>query len=89
MFFCWRHSAAGIDLNRDWEAFNQPETQAVRKFMQEQVKAGGKFLFAIDFHSTFHDIYYTISPELKGNMPGLVPKVISAMGEKYRVTTRI
>jgi hypothetical protein len=77
----WRHNAGGIDLNRDWEAFNQPETQAVRKFMQEQVSNGGKFYFAIDFHSTYHDIYYTIDPEQKGNMPGLVPKVINAMAK--------
>lgn len=77
----WRHGAGGIDLNFDWEAFNQPETQTVRKFMQKQVAEGGKFLFAIDFHSTFEDIYYTIATELKGNMPGLVPKVIAAMGE--------
>ena len=75
----WRHSAAGIDLNRDWEAFNQPETQAIRKFMQDKVLKGKQFIFAIDFHSTFEDIYYTISPELKGNMPGLVPEVIQAM----------
>lgn len=77
----WRHNAGGIDLNRDWEQFNQPETKTVRKFMQDKVAEGGKFYFAIDFHSTFQDIYYTVAPELKGNMPGLVPKVISAMGE--------
>ena len=75
----WRHSAAGIDLNRDWEAFNQPETQAIRKLMQDKVLKGNKFYFSIDFHSTFQDIYYTMAPELKGNMPGLVPKVIQAM----------
>uniref|UniRef100_UPI0032168692 M14 family metallopeptidase n=1 Tax=uncultured Draconibacterium sp. TaxID=1573823 RepID=UPI0032168692 len=77
----WRHGAGGIDLNRDWEDFNQPETQLIRKFMQQKVAEGGKFLFAIDFHSTFQDIYYTIAPELKGNMPGLVPEVIVAVGE--------
>lgn len=74
----WRHSAAGIDLNRDWEAFNQSETQAIRKFMQQQVIRGGQFVFAVDFHSTFEDIYYTISPELRGNLPGLVPELIRA-----------
>ena len=41
-----------------------PETQVVRKFMQQQVALGKKFYFAIDFHSTFHDIYYTVAPEL-------------------------
>jgi hypothetical protein len=77
----WRHGAGGIDLNRDWQDFNQPETQAIRKFMQNKVREGGTFYFAIDFHSTYQDIYYTIAPELEGNMPGLVPKVITAMGE--------
>lgn len=75
----WRHNAGGIDLNRDWETFNQPETQAIRKYMQERVLQGDTFFVAIDFHSTFEDIYYTVAPELHGNMPGIVPKVISAM----------
>ncbi len=77
----WRHSSGGIDLNRDWEKFNQPETQTIRKFMKTKVAEGGKFYFAIDFHSTYHDIYYTIAPEEKGNMPWLVPKVINAMAK--------
>lgn len=77
----WRHSTAGIDLNRDWQNFNQPETQQIRKFLQEKVLKGNTFYAALDFHSTFEDIYYTISPELKGNMPGLIPKVIKAMAE--------
>jgi hypothetical protein len=49
--------------------------------MQQTVYEGGLFYFAIDFHSTYQDIYYTIAPELEGNMPDLVPKVINAMGE--------
>lgn len=77
----WRHNAGGIDLNRDWEAFRQPETQLIRKFMQDKILKGGKFYLAIDFHSTFEDIYYTISPHEKGNMPGLVPKIIKATTE--------
>ncbi|WP_167619722.1 M14 family metallopeptidase [Maribellus sediminis] len=77
----WRNSSAGIDLNRDWEAFNQPETQAVRKFMQEKILQKHTFYFAVDFHSTFEDIFYTISPKLKGNMPGLVPKIIKTMAK--------
>ncbi|WP_340112809.1 M14 family metallopeptidase [Maribellus mangrovi] len=77
----WRHSSAGIDLNRDWEAFNQPETQAVRKFMQGKILRKNTFYLAIDFHSTIEDIYYTIAPQLKGNMPGLVPQIIKAMAE--------
>jgi len=59
----WRHNSGGIDLNRDWEEFNQPETAAIKKFMQNKVATtGGKFYFGVDFHSTWEDIYYTIIP---------------------------
>lgn len=69
----WRHNAGGIDLNRDWANFNQPETQAVKTFMENKItETEGKFYFGIDFHSTWDDIYYTVDPKLKGNMPGLV-----------------
>ena len=78
----WRHGSGGIDLNRDWEDFNQPETKVVRNFMRSKVSESGKFYFGVDFHSTFKDIYYTINPELKGNMPGLVPNVINAVGQE-------
>jgi len=80
----WRHNAGGIDLNRDWETFNQPEVAAIKKFMEDKVaNTGGKFYFGVDFHSTFHDIYYTIDPSLKGNMPGLVPELITEMGKEF------
>lgn len=77
----WRHNAGGIDLNRDWEDFNQPEILAIKDFTQTKVaETGGKFYVEIDFHSTSRDIYYTINPNKKGNMPGLVPDMINAMG---------
>jgi len=78
----WRHNSGGIDLNRDWEDFNQPETRAIKHFMEQQVAKGGKFYFAIDFHSTFEDIYYTIDPLQKGNMPGFVPDLINAVAKE-------
>ncbi len=77
----WRHNIGGIDLNRDWADFNQPETAAIRDFTQNKIsETGGKFYLGLDFHSTSHDIYYTINPDFKGNMPGLVPDMINAMG---------
>jgi predicted deacylase len=69
----WRHNVGGVDLNRDWSDFHQPETRAVRDFLQQRSDAGARFYFGIDFHSTWDDIYYTIAPKYKGNMPGLVP----------------
>ncbi|WP_445737179.1 M14 family metallopeptidase [Mariniflexile sp.] len=78
----WRHNAGGIDLNRDWANFNQPETQAVRTFMENKIKeTNGKFYFGIDFHSTWDDIYYTVDEKLEGNMPNLVPDWLKKIKE--------
>ncbi|MFD2586241.1 M14 family metallopeptidase [Croceitalea marina] len=79
----WRHNAGGVDLNRDWANFNQPETQAVKRFMEEKVEqTQGKFYFGIDFHSTWDDIYYTVDPKLEGNMPNLVTDWLTGMKEE-------
>lgn len=78
----WRHNAGGIDLNRDWAEFNQPESRAVRDFLESKIKAGKKLLFGIDFHSTWDDIYYTVDPTLKGNLPGFVPNWLDKVKEE-------
>jgi hypothetical protein len=79
----WRHNAGGIDLNRDWANFNQPETRAVKHFMEKKVRqTQGKFYFGIDFHSTWDDIYYTVDPGLKGNMPNLVTDWLTDIKEE-------
>lgn len=74
----WRHSAAGIDLNRDWQNVNQPEVAAIQAFLAEKAKKG-TFYFGVDFHSTWEDIYYTGHPEQKGNSPELVLDMIEGM----------
>lgn len=74
----WRHSAAGIDLNRDWQNVNQPEIAAIQTFLAEKDR-NGTFYFGVDFHSTWEDIYYTGHPEQKGNRPGLVMAMIESM----------
>lgn len=56
----WRHNANGVDLNRDWKNFSQIETRLVRDKMASIVKNGGKIVLAIDFHSTFYDVFYTM-----------------------------
>jgi hypothetical protein len=76
----WRHSVAGIDLNRDWANVNQPEVACIQSFMEEKIDSSeGRFYFGVDFHSTWQDIYYTIDPTLSGNMPGIVPSMIDSM----------
>lgn len=56
----WRHNANGVDLNRDWKAFKQPETQAVHQYLTQLVKEGHSIAYAVDFHSTRKDIFYTM-----------------------------
>jgi hypothetical protein len=69
----WRHNAGGVDLNRDWTQFNQPEGKAVSEFLKKKEnKTGGKFYFGIDFHSTWDDIYYPMDAQFRGNSPNLV-----------------
>lgn len=56
----WRHSTGGGDLNRDWFDRTQPETTAVHNYLQAIVNSGEQLVYGVDFHSTWHNIYYTI-----------------------------
>jgi murein tripeptide amidase MpaA len=56
----WRHNARGVDLNRDWGLFRQPETRAVRDAMLSSAsKSGARPFLFLDYHSTYNDLYYT------------------------------
>ncbi len=56
----WRHNAGGVDTNRDWSKYRQPEIKSVVKFIVEQSKKhNGKIVLGLDFHSTYHDVFYT------------------------------
>ena len=68
----WRHNLGGIDLNRDWQEFNQPETRAVRDFLKEKSAEGYKFVFGADFHSTWDDIYYPLDSTVTGTKGKIV-----------------
>ena len=57
----WRHNMQGIDLNRDWEFFNQPETRAVRDaLLPIKNMTDRRVYYGIDFHSTNENIFYPI-----------------------------
>ncbi len=68
----WRHNTGGIDLNRDWEAFNQPETRSVRDFLKTKSQEGYEFVFGVDFHSTWDDIYYPLDTTVTGQRGQIV-----------------
>lgn len=62
----WRHNTGGVDLNRDWGAFLQPETRAVRdEVLRILEQPGAELWFGVDFHSTHHDVFYTLDRELE------------------------
>ncbi len=62
----WRHNAGGVDLNRDWQAFNQPETRAIRDdLLPLQNDSLRTVFYGIDFHSTDENIFYPIERKVK------------------------
>lgn len=56
----WRHNAGGVDMNRDWSQYNQPEIKNTVKFITKQLKSNkSKLILGLDFHSTWYDVFYT------------------------------
>lgn len=60
----WRHNLHGVDLNRDWGPFRQPETQVVRDaILKYQLDETPRLAFFLDFHSTRYDVFYVQTGE--------------------------
>ncbi|MCB2083002.1 MAG: hypothetical protein KDD90_02975 [Sphingomonadaceae bacterium] len=58
----WRHGTGGMDLNRDWGPFTQPETRLMRDLLEKiDTDPGQKLRLFIDFHSTKYDTIYTLT----------------------------
>lgn len=65
----WRHNVSGVDLNRDWGPFTQPETQSLATRLG-MLEAGGTMpSLMLDFHSTRESLFYTQLPEDFGSRP--------------------
>ena len=69
----WRENLGGIDINRDWGPFAQPETAAIRDAIAARVSEGHAPLLLLDFHSTRRDVLYT-----PHDNSGLTPENFSA-----------
>ena len=68
----WRLNAGGVDLNRDWGTFSQPETKALSQWII--AAAGGRRVASMmDFHSTDKTVIY--APPLESASPtiGFLP----------------
>jgi len=66
----WRHNAGGIDLNRDWGPFTQPETKLVQTLLGNLDDEGIDLRVFVDFHSTKHNVFYTQAGNEKTSPPG-------------------
>jgi len=55
----WRHNLAGVDLNRDWGPFAQPETRLIAELLDQFDEDGDQLRVFVDFHSTADNVFYT------------------------------
>ena len=66
----WRHNAGGVDLNRDWSVYNQPEIKQTVRFINKTLKKNNsKLILGIDFHSTWYDVFYTNDETINTSLP--------------------
>ncbi|WDE02930.1 succinylglutamate desuccinylase/aspartoacylase family protein [Thalassomonas viridans] len=75
----WRHNVNGVDLNRDWKHFKQPETAAVNDYLTALVAQKQKIAMAVDFHSTHKDIFYSMPHDYGVENPQLVNNWLEAL----------
>jgi predicted deacylase len=66
----WRHNAHGVDLNRDWGIYVQPEIRQTVDFIVRESKMNdNRILLGLDFHSTQKDIFYTYVDSMVSVIP--------------------
>jgi len=66
----FRHNTGGVDLNRDWSVYHQPEiAQITQHMVNETKKHKNNVLLGLDFHSTYKDVYYTPHESIKRKIP--------------------
>ncbi|MDR9419783.1 M14 family metallopeptidase [Gracilimonas sp.] len=80
----WRHNAGGVDLNRDWNNFNQPETQTVRDALFPIKENDNRHMFyGIDFHSTDENLFYPINEEVKTSPDNVTQRWVEQIIESH------
>jgi predicted deacylase len=76
----WRHNVNGVDLNRDWGPFSQPETRQTDEYIR-QYMVDKTLWMVVDFHSTWRNIFYIQKPEQETRFPHLVETWMAAINQ--------
>lgn len=58
----WRANLGGKDLNRDWGDFSQPETRAIKAWL-DALPGRVRPILMLDFHSTYRNLFYVQGDE--------------------------
>lgn len=58
----WRANRGATDLNRDWGDFTQPETQAIKAWL-DALPGNVRPVLMLDFHSTQRNLFYVQGDE--------------------------
>ena len=77
----WRLNFGGVDLNRDWGPFTQPETRAVKRYFESVMAQGKTLRLMLDFHSTDRSLIYTQAASDRTNPRGFA-KAWSDLGRR-------
>jgi len=79
----WRTNAGGLDINRDWGPFTQPETRLMRDLLAEiDADPEGRLAAFVDFHSTREDVFYTQRDEDPILPPGFYARWLGRLQER-------
>ena len=78
----WRHNVNGVDLNRDWGPFTQPETQIVRDWLARADEGGLQLRLMLDFHSTDKNVFYTQRDGDLRQLQGFTPRWLGAVSAR-------
>ena len=69
----WRHNVQGKDLNREWGPFSQLENRTIDSDVAQWLERyDSQLIKAIDFHSTYYEVFYTQPDESASTMPDLL-----------------
>ena len=80
----WRCTLGGIDANRDWHEFSQPETRAVRdKVLAMAKEPGARIHLLLDFHATDRDVLYTPAPGSAVEPAGFVQAWLDGVQSRF------